>query len=479
MKRTLRAIITVLSLGPLAVFATPLPEGLPADAVATVGDEVIRFSQLNTLLNSSPVVGLSIPALGTPERNQVMVGLLDKAISANLLYLDAVKQGKDRSPKYQEELRTFSDGIIAGLYRARYLIGDIEVTPEEIDAFYKDQIVEGTEMTERLRAGIEASVRKDKFKQRTATMRERLREGIDVTLHEEHLDISEDALRSNSDVVASYGDKKITWGEVKAQLTLPINTLSRERRVEALNSTIDNRLMVEKGRAAGLEKDPVYLTRVGEFQKTRLVTLHRTELIRQMEPDDKQLRDYYEKHRANIEFKERRKILMVVLETREQAKEVKAKIDRGELTIYEAAMEYSIHPDAKQNLGDFGWVTQGTGFPELEKLTFALGPDELGGPVESPAGWHLVKVVDLQEAQLTDIADEATRKATRRLYLKEKLSDYVVGLRKNEFGVVVYDENLKRLFKNEAQWIAAKTREMEANPGRAQEILDEMRKVVE
>lgn len=479
MQRTLLTIAAVFFLGSLAVSATQVPKGLPADAVATVGDEVIRFSQLNTLLNSAPVVGLSIPALGTPERNQVMVGLLDKAISANLLYLDAVKQGKDGDPQYQQELQALSDGIIGGLYRARYLIGDIEVTPEEIDAFYKDQILEGTEMTDRLRAGIEASIRKDKFKQRTTTMRERLREGIDVTVHEEHLDISEDALRSESDVVAEYGDSRIIWGEVKGELSTPLNTLSQERRLEALNSTIDNRLMAEKGRAAGLEQDPVYQMRVGEFQKTRLVNLHRAALIAGMEPDEGALRAYYQQHKSSIEFKERRKILMLVLETREQAEAVKARIDGGELTIYEAAMEYSIHPEAKQNLGDFGWVTQGTGFPELDKFTFSLGPDELGGPVESPAGWHLVKVVDLQEAQFTDFEDEATRKATRRLYLKEALGDYVVGLRKSDFSVVVYDENLKRLFQEEAQWIAAKTREMEANPQRAQEILDNMRKAVE
>jgi hypothetical protein len=479
MKRILLAIITAFSLGPLGASATSLPEGTPPDAVARVGDQVIRFSQLNTLLNSAPVVGLSIPALGTPERNQVMIGLLDKAISANLLYLDAIKQGRDRDPQYQQELQAFSDGIIGGLYRARYLVGDIEVTPEEVGAFYKDQIVAGTEMTERLRAAIEASIRKDKFKQRTATLRERLREGIEVTVHEDQLDIGEDPLRSDSDLVAEYGENKITWGDVKAQMTLPINVLSLERRVEAVNSTIDQALMAEKGRAAGLEKDPVYLSRVGEFQKTRLVNLHRAELIGQMEPDDEALRDYYEQHKANIEFKERRKILMVVLESREQAEAVKGKIDSGEITIYEAARDYSIHPDAKKNLGDFGWVTQGTGFPDLNKVTFALVPEEIGGPVESPAGWHLVKVVDVRDARFTDIGDDETRSATRRLYLKEKLNDYVVGLRKSEFPVVVYDENLKRLFQEEAQWIAAKTKEMEANPERAQQILDEMRKVVE
>ena len=54
----------------------------PEDAVARVGDQVITFSLLNTMLNSSAMVGLSIPALGTPKRNQTIITLLDKAISA-------------------------------------------------------------------------------------------------------------------------------------------------------------------------------------------------------------------------------------------------------------------------------------------------------------------------------------------------------------------------------------------------------------
>jgi parvulin-like peptidyl-prolyl isomerase len=169
----------------------------------------------------------------------------------------------------------------------------------------------------------------------------------------------------------------------------------------------------------------------------------------------------------------------VVLETQEKAEEVKAKIDAGEITIYQAAMDHSIHPRAKQNLGDFGWVTKGTGFPALDEATFALAPGELGGPVESPAGWHLMKVIDIRDPRFTDSADPETRKATRRLLLKQKLNEYVVGLRKGHFPVVVYEDNLKRLFRQEAQWIAAKTEQMQRNPERAQQILDELYKAVE
>lgn len=479
MKQALVAAITALSFGTAAALATQPPADLPPDVVAKVGEEAIRYSQINTMLNSAPVVGLSIPALGTPERNEVMLALLDKAISANLLYLDAIREGLDQDPDYQKELRIFSDGILGGLYRARFLVGDIAVTPEEVDAFYQEQIVAGTELDDRLRAGIEAVIRKDKFKQRTADMRERLRAGIEVRVLDDNLDVSEDPMRGASDPVATYGERTLTWGEVAEEMTSPLNTLSIERRVEAVNARVDQDLMAQKGRAAGLENDPIYQARVGELKKTSLVNLHREGLVKRMEPTEEELRDYYDARREQILVKERRKLLMVVLKTREEAEQVKARIDNGEITIYQAAMDYSIHPDAKENLGDFGWVAQGTGFPELDALAFSLELDVLGGPVESPAGWHLLKVVDLRDARFTDVGEEETRNAVRRLVLKEKLNDYVIGLRKNAFPVVVYEDNLKRLFQAEGEWIADKTREMEQHPERAEQILEAMRKQVE
>ncbi len=170
---------------------------------------------------------------------------------------------------------------------------------------------------------------------------------------------------------------------------------------------------------------------------------------------------------------------MVVLPSKEQADEIKARIEAGEITIYQAALEHSIDPNAKRTLGDFGWVAKGTGFSGLDEVTFALEPDTLGGPVESPAGWHLVKVTDIRDAHFTAFEDEDTRTVTRRRLLKEKMEQYVVDLRKQDFPVTVYEDNMNRLFTEEAQWIAAKTKDMEAHPERAKQILDEMREVVE
>ncbi len=75
----------------------------------------------------------------------------------------------------------------------------------------------------------------------------------------------------------------------------------------------------------------------------------------------------------------------------------------------------------KRTLGEMGWVSQGTGFKELDDFTFNLEPEVVSEPVESPAGWHLVKVLDVNDAQLQDFDDPQTRQAHTQVVHAEKV----------------------------------------------------------
>jgi parvulin-like peptidyl-prolyl isomerase len=86
-------------------------------------------------------------------------------------------------------------------------------------------------------------------------------------------------------------------------------------------------------------------------------------------------------------------------------------------------------------------------------MIFSLEPGELGGPVESPAGWHLVRVQDVRDAAFTDIQDDATRKLVRRKYLHDELDRYTADLRKNRFPVEVYEDHLIQLAQQEADMV--------------------------
>ena len=437
-------------LGLGAPAAIQAAEGLSEDVIARVGDQTITLRQIDTMINSSPIQGMPAPPVGTPERNTVRLTVLDKVVTANLFYLDARRQGLDRDPAYREAMARFSDGMLVAIYRQKYLRQDLQVTPDEVQAYYESAVQQGTELTDDVKAAIEAKLRSDKSRVGAAARRSQLREGIRVELVEAELDPSEDPIREDEAVVATLDGAPITWGEVKGVLSTPTHTLSADRRRGIVNEFIDSRIMIRKARELGLEKDPAYRARVGEFRKTRLITAYRARLIQSIQPTDAVLREYFEKNRDRIAVKEQRKVQMVVLRTREEAEAVHKRIADGEMTIYEAAQQHSIDPNAKSTLGEIGWVLQGSGFPALDELTFSLAPGEIGGPVQSPAGWHLVRVLDLRDARYQDMDDPATRDYVRSFYINDRMGQHAIDLRRNAFTVEVYQEVLKRIFENEA-----------------------------
>lgn len=445
----------------------------PSDTIiARVGDQAITWGQVNTMLNSSAVVGVSIPAVGTPERDKALIILLDKFISANLAYLDALKQGLDKDPIYQRDLAHFENAMLADLYRRKVVIGDIPVGQQEIDDYLNGNKTESMASPENIRLGVEVLLRREKMKQRLAEAGTHIRDGVKVVIHDDELSLAGDVTRPDSAVVAEVDGRPITWADVKERVIAagkaavkadPLAMEDDARRV-ALQQQIDLRIVAQKARAAGLEQDRMYRVRVNEYRKSRLINLHRDRLIAAMEPRNDELRAYYEANKSRFVQPETRKVQMVVVKTKEEAEEIKSKIQAGELTIYQAAQDYSITPTAKQDLGEVGWVNKGKAVPALDKAIFALGPGEVGGPVETTAGWHLVMVQDVEEAKYDDFDDSATQNLIRGQFLDDKLNAYEVKLRKNEFPVVVHQDVLVRLSQQEADAVV-KLAEKAKQPG--------------
>jgi|GEM_PF-891541 len=456
------------------------------DVIARVGDQEITFNQINTMLNSSAVVGVSVPALGTPQRDTARIVVLDKVVSANLLYLDALRKGLDKDPVYVRAMESFTDGMLGGQYHRQVVAADITVSEQEIQDFFSQVMEPGVEMDDDLHTQIEATLRKRKLHERLVAERAKLREGIDVRVFPENLAPEQDDAATDMKPVAKYGDQVITWGEVKTTLiaaglgAVNVDPLAMESdaQLATLQTLIDKRIIAARAREAGLEKDPTYQARLSEYRKTRLINLHRASLAREMEPTDEQLEQYYNDNRNRIMQVEMRKLQEVLVKTEDEAEALKNRIESGEMTMFQVAAGQSIAPGAKQNLGEVGWVAQGRAQPALDEIIFELEPGEIGGPVESTEGWHLFKVLDVADAKFDDFRDGETRKLTRRRYIHDRLNSYVADLRTNAFEVEVYENNIVRLAQIEADMVAKLSEEATKPGSKTEQRIEELNKLV-
>jgi peptidyl-prolyl cis-trans isomerase C len=86
----------------------------------------------------------------------------------------------------------------------------------------------------------------------------------------------------------------------------------------------------------------------------------------------------------------------ILVETEEKAAELKTQIDGG-ADFAELARQHS-SDGAAANGGDLGWFGLGMMVKPFEDAVVALQPGQVGGPIQTQFGWHLVLLKETRQA---------------------------------------------------------------------------------
>jgi peptidyl-prolyl cis-trans isomerase D len=132
----------------------------------------------------------------------------------------------------------------------------------------------------------------------------------------------------------------------------------------------------------------------------------------------------YQARRAQFEQPSRAKVSHVLVkvpsvggsaaedQARARAEAALARI-RGGADFAQVAREVSEDPATASRGGDLGLIAAGELVPEVDKLIQSLKAGELGGPVRSPFGYHVVKVFEVLPASRKELKEVApTLRAT-------------------------------------------------------------------
>jgi peptidyl-prolyl cis-trans isomerase C len=86
----------------------------------------------------------------------------------------------------------------------------------------------------------------------------------------------------------------------------------------------------------------------------------------------------------------------ILVDTEEQAKELKKKVEEG-ADFAALAKEHSKDPGTKEDGGMLGYFSAGQMVPQFEQAAFAVEKGKISAPVKSQFGWHIIKVEDRRQ----------------------------------------------------------------------------------
>lgn len=145
---------------------------------------------------------------------------------------------------------------------------------------------------------------------------------------------------------------------------------------------------------------------------------------------ESEVQTYYEQNESRFGQPERRRVRHILFEVPvdadAQAKEaalaearaVSEQLKADPAQFAELAAEKSDDPGSASQGGDLGWISKDTLVPEVEAAVFDLPENQISDAVESPFGYHVLEVTEIQEPTvkpLEQVRDEVIAEITRQM----------------------------------------------------------------
>ena len=196
-----------------------------------------------------------------------------------------------------------------------------------------------------------------------------------------------------------------------------------EGRRAVLNQLIGNKLLLLDAQKNLYEAESEFRAQLARLKDDLLVNYAADKAISAVKVTDEDVKKYYEENQEQFVTGESVNASHILVSSEEEAVDVLAKINGGEMTFEEAAQTYSSCPskDAGGNLGDF---TRGQMVPEFDTAVFEMKVGEVtAAPVKTQFGYHLIKLNAKNASKALDLA-EIRGELEQMLYSEKRREAY-------------------------------------------------------
>lgn len=176
------------------------------------------------------------------------------------------------------------------------------------------------------------------------------------------------------------------------------------------------------------------------------LTLSRSDFFDQAEVDEAALEALYQREVGNLAEQRRAAHILFEIDGNdetaalEQAQAAKARLDAGE-DFATLARELSQDTGTVNRGGDLGYIEHDSFDPDFEQALFALQENEVSAPVRTDYGYHLIKLTDLQSADVPSL--ESMRPSLERELKNEQVARRFVEVSQELANLAYESEDLE------------------------------------
>ncbi|MDM9988921.1 peptidylprolyl isomerase [Bartonella henselae] len=250
-----------------------------------------------------------------------------------------------------------------------------------------------------------------------------------------------------SHVMAVIDGKEVTAGQLD-ELALEINPdLARfsdeQRRITVLKAYLDMLALAKAAIKEGIDKSETYNKRMAVMRDNVLQQLYfKQTVVDQI--SDADLETLYKKEVAALPKEDEVKARHILVKTKKEAEAIIKRLNKGE-SFEEIAKKNSTDGSAAVG-GDLGYFSHGQMVKPFEDAAFGLKVGEYTKkPVESPFGWHIIKIEDRRVKQPPVFDD--VKEMLRTQLIKERYQKLIADLRK-KIDVKYPDPNVTKLMQS-------------------------------
>ncbi len=154
----------------------------------------------------------------------------------------------------------------------------------------------------------------------------------------------------------------------------------------------------------GMPLEKLKRTLQDDTRKSLMAQLLRQKKFGQVEASRKEVEDFFATYKDSLGIVPEKLRIANIFQNPKTGERIKKKAHDFAGTLLDSlkkgddfaalAKKYSEDPGSATQGGDLGFVKRGVFYPEFEAVAFSLAPGQLSGVVESPAGFHVIQLLE-------------------------------------------------------------------------------------